>query len=174
MIDYAHPVYFKTGNTFQDAGIQQLNQNSKGTVTSYWRPKTGLVNIADCVDMHCDGHKKMMIVDETGDLIGYKGVILSEAEYKWHNVTRNGHKYTDTRPGLGNYRIPKAMVTTLDGKRIPYDEYAPEKGIVRDESCIYDPSLPGWYCQTSDNLRHFMMNFQMLDADYMVRRLSLG
>ena len=73
MVDYAHPVYFKTGNTFQDAGIQQLNQNSKGTVTSYWRPKTGLVNIADCVDMHCDGHKKMMIVDETGDLIGYKG-----------------------------------------------------------------------------------------------------
>ena len=89
-------------------------------------------------------------------------------------MTRNGHKYTDTRPGLGNYRIPKAMVTTLDGKRIPYDEYAPEKGIIRDESCIYDPSLPGWYCQTSDNLRHFMMNFQMLDADYMVRRLSLG
>ena len=89
-------------------------------------------------------------------------------------MTRNGHKYTDTRPGLGNYRIPKAMVTTLDGKRIPYDEYAPEKGIVRDESCFYDPSLPGWYCQTSDSLRHFMMNFQMLDADYMVRRLSLG
>ena len=79
MIDYAHPVYFKTGNTFQDAGIQQLNQNSKGTVTSYWRPKTGLVNIADCVDMHCDGHKKMMIVDETGDLIGYKGRVRTES-----------------------------------------------------------------------------------------------
>ena len=70
-----------------------------------------------------------MILDETGDLLGYKGTIMSEAEFKWHNVTRNGHKYEDTQPGLGNYRIPKGMLTTLDGKRIDADEYAPEKGL---------------------------------------------
>jgi hypothetical protein len=164
MEDYSHPTYFKEGNTF-DSNVADITKIAK-----FMRPSTKLVNIADCVDLHCDGHKKQMIIDETGDLLGTPGLLHSESEYKWEGVTRNGHTYTDTRPGLGDYRIPKGMLTTLDGDRIPVDDYAPEKGVVRDDNCSYEPDLPGWKC--TDSLKMFMMNYQFMDVDHMVRRVS--
>jgi len=45
-------------------------------------------------------------------------------------------------------------------------------GMIRDDTCFYDHTLPGWFCEKSQNLTTFMMNFQMLDKDYMVRRLT--
>ena len=117
MMDYSFPIYFKTGNEYINSGIN-APVGSKAAVTLFHRPKLNFVNIADCVDLHCDGHKKQLILDDTGDLLGYKGSIFSESEYKWEGVTRNGHTYIDTQPGLGDYRIPRPMTTTLDGKRI--------------------------------------------------------
>ena len=126
MIDYSHPVYFKEGNVFIDAGTSA--SGASGRITQFFRPEIGLVNIADCVDLHCDGHKKILIIDEAGDLLGYPGSITSESEYQWEGVTRNGVTYSDTRAGLGDYRIPTGMLTTLDGKKIDANDYAPEKG----------------------------------------------
>ena len=45
-----------------------------------------------------------------------------KAEFEW-----NG----DPRRGLGDYRIPKTFLTRLNGSKIPVDEIAPYKGILR-------------------------------------------
>jgi len=45
-----------------------------------------------------------------------------KAEFEWDG---------DPRRGLGDYRIPKTLLTRLDSSRIPVDEIAPFKGILR-------------------------------------------
>ena len=77
------------------------------------------INSADCVDMDCDALKKLLFKDLDGSFLGHVGSVISESEFEW-----------DDNParGLGDYRIPKEMVTELDGTRIPYDEIAPNKG----------------------------------------------
>jgi len=57
--DYSHPVYFQTGNQYIDSGINLNNRNTNARLTKMRRPRLSTVNIADCVDMHCDGHKKV-------------------------------------------------------------------------------------------------------------------
>lgn len=77
------------------------------------------INSADCVDMDCDGHKKNIFKDLDGSLLNHIGHVISQSEFDW-----------DTNPqrGLGDYRIPKEMVTDDDGTRIPYDTICPNKG----------------------------------------------
>ena len=42
------------------------------------------VNPSDCVDMDCDGMKKMLITDMDGSLVGGSSAsIIPEAEYQW-------------------------------------------------------------------------------------------
>ena len=77
------------------------------------------VNPSDCVDMDCDGLKKVLLRDSDGSLLGSAGTIIPDSAYKW-----NG----DPRRGLGDYRIPKVMLTRPDGSRIPVDDIAPNKG----------------------------------------------
>lgn len=69
--------------------------------------------------MDCDSKKKALFKDLDGSFLGHVGSVISHSEYEW-----NG----DPRRGLGDYRIPKEMVTMLDGTRIPYDVLAPNKG----------------------------------------------
>lgn len=47
---------------------------------------------------------------------------------------------SDERRGLGDFRIPKTMVTELDGDRIPYATYAPIKGTFRGNHCTWEPT----------------------------------
>ena len=69
--------------------------------------------------MDCDALKKLLFKDLDGSFLGHVGSVISESEFEW-----------DDNParGLGDYRIPKEMVTELDGTRIPYEEIAPNKG----------------------------------------------
>lgn len=76
-------------------------------------------NPADCVDMDCDGKKKTMLRDQDGSLLSVVGSVLPQSEFEW-----NG----DPRRGLGDYRIPKAMLTHPNGSRIPVEQIAPNKG----------------------------------------------
>ena len=39
----------------------------------------------------------------------FEGSIISESEYEWDGHTVNGVTYSDTRDGLGDYRIPKGQ-----------------------------------------------------------------
>ena len=47
---------------------------------------------------------------------------MAEAEYERDGVTRGGVTYSDTRDGLGDYRIPKPLLTNMDGSRIPVEQ----------------------------------------------------
>ena len=70
------------------------------------------INPSDCVDMACDGLLKVSIEDVDGSILNSPGFLISQSEYDW-NVQHSSR-------GLGDYRIPKEMVTELDGTRIPY------------------------------------------------------
>ena len=70
--------------------------------------------------MDCDGLKKALVKDADGTFLGMTGDAFSQSEYEW-----NG----DPRRGLGDYRIPKNMLTYPDGSRQPYDVVAKYKGI---------------------------------------------
>ena len=77
------------------------------------------MNPSDCVDMDCDGQKKAMIRDLDGTLLGSVGTVIAQSEFEWDG---------DSRRGLGDYRIPKVMLTNPDGSRILADDIAPNKG----------------------------------------------
>ena len=77
------------------------------------------INSADCVDMNCDGLKKNLIRDNDGSLLGAIGAVIPQSEYQWDG---------DARRGLGNYRIPKSMLTTTSGLVINPDVLAKYKG----------------------------------------------
>ena len=77
------------------------------------------INPSDCVDMDCDGLKKALIKDLDGTLLTVAGDVIPESEWEWGG---------DPRRGLGDYRIPKAMLTDPSGARRDVDVLAKYKG----------------------------------------------
>lgn len=77
------------------------------------------MNPADCVDMDCDAKKKALLKDLDGLFLGAVGAVVPQSEYEWDG---------DPRRGLGDYRIPKVMLTFPNGTRIPVNQIAPRKG----------------------------------------------
>ena len=65
--------------------------------------------------------KKALLKDLDGSLLGQWGAVVPESEWEW-----NG----DPRRGLGDYRIPKVMLTDLNGDKLAVESFAPNKGIV--------------------------------------------
>ena len=84
------------------------------------------INPADCVDMDCDGLKKAILVDEDGSLLGQPATIVPQSEFEWD---------TNAARGLGDYRIPVAMLTTTSGNRIAVVSKAPHKGTATHSIC---------------------------------------
>lgn len=125
------------------------------------RPNLDLVNPADCVDMDCDGLKKVVIRDMDGSLLGsVNATVTAQAEFEWDG---------DRSRGVGDYRIPVSLRQNLDGSKIPAAKKFPNKGIVRDSSCSLMPTWQAWKCT---NIRHRMMVIESLDSDTEIRRLS--
>ncbi|KAK9957826.1 hypothetical protein ABG768_012036 [Culter alburnus] len=123
------------------------------------RPDLGKVNPSDCVDMDCDAKKKTILKDLDGSFLGAVGAVVPQSEYEW-----NG----DPRHGLGDYRIPKVMLTSLNGSRIPVNQIAPYKGVIRD-TCTY---MNTWQSYKCFGLNYRMLVIESLDADTETRRLS--
>ncbi|XP_033758994.1 fibrocystin-L-like [Pecten maximus] len=149
--DGQHPVVTSRINVYQ-------SENS-----SYFlihRPNIEKVNLNDCVDMDCDGLKKALIKDDDGSFLGTKGAVISKSEWQW-----NG----DTRRGLGDYRIPREMLTIVSGERINVSTIAPHKGIIRNDKCQYRSTWQAYECHDLD---YHMMIIESLDADTETRRLS--
>ena len=71
--------------------------------------------------MDCDGMKKVLLKDLDGSFLenGISGAVIPQSEFEWDG---------DRRRGLGDYRIPKVMLTDLDGTRISVESIAPDKG----------------------------------------------
>ncbi|KAM9290514.1 fibrocystin-L-like, partial [Gastrophryne carolinensis] len=124
------------------------------------RPDVSKANPSDCVDMDCDAKKKSLLKDLDGSFLGKIGAVVPQSEYLWN---------ANTSDGLGDDRIPKMMLTRLNGSRIPVAEVAPYQGIIRDSSCVYMSSWESYKCS---GLNYEMLVIESLDADTETRRLS--
>ena len=91
LLDHSFQMTFESGNTC-------TNCNQKSLIRIH-RPKDKDVNPADCVDLHCDGLKRAMIVDNDGGLFGEAGTLIGETEYEWDGVVRAGKGTTIPRTG---------------------------------------------------------------------------
>ncbi|XP_022097673.1 fibrocystin-L-like isoform X1 [Acanthaster planci] len=151
--DALHPI--------EISGITMTNVDEARKVFLH-RPNVGSVNPSDCVDMDCDGMKKAMIRDLDGSLLGSPGTLIPQSEFEWDG---------DPRRGLGDYRIPKVMLTRPDGSRIPVEDKAPNKGIYRghNNECTFNSNWRAYECHGID---HRMLVVESMDADTEVRRLT--
>uniref|UniRef100_A0A667XGZ1 PKHD1 like 1, tandem duplicate 2 n=1 Tax=Myripristis murdjan TaxID=586833 RepID=A0A667XGZ1_9TELE len=123
------------------------------------RPDVSKANPADCVDMDCDAKKKSLLKDLDGSFLGAVGAVVPQSEFEWGG---------DPRRGLGDYRIPKVMLTFPNGSRIPVDQIAPHKGVIR-ENCTY---VFPWQSYRCFGLNYRMLVIESLDSDTETRRLS--
>lgn len=88
--------------------------------------------------MECDGLKKAILRDLDGSLLGgASATIIPESEWAWDQ---------DPRRGLGDYRIPTAMLTDSDGNRLDVDVLAPNKGSVNNDDNIIEAILMTLSC----------------------------
>ncbi|XP_062385127.1 fibrocystin-L-like [Sardina pilchardus] len=149
--DLQHPIQVKQ--------ITMLESSEGGKLLVH-RPDFKKANPADCVDMDCDAKKKSLLRDEDGTFLGAVGTVVPQSEFEWDG---------DARHGLGDYRIPKVMLTYLNGSRIPVDQIAPNKGVIRDSSCAYKPLWQSYECF---GLNYRLLAIESLDADTETRRLS--
>ncbi|KAG2464816.1 PKHL1 protein, partial [Polypterus senegalus] len=149
--DLQHPIHVM--------GIQVIS-STENAFAFIHRPDLSLVNPSKCVDLTCDAKRKTLLKDLDGSLLGQSGTVVPQSEYQWAG---------DTRYGLGDYRIPKVMLTYLNGSRIPINEIAPNKGVIRDSNCTYMPSWQSYKCFTLD---YEMLVIESLDSDTETRRLS--
>uniref|UniRef100_A0A7M5X729 Cadherin domain-containing protein n=2 Tax=Clytia hemisphaerica TaxID=252671 RepID=A0A7M5X729_9CNID len=132
---------------------------------------TSWINPSDCVDMDCDARRKILISNEDGSFFGQPHQsVISQSEFGW-----SGNGYSGDRVwGLGNFRIPKAMLTRpSDGSRIDANTKYPDKGIVRsldgDSKCTWKEDWGAYTCQ---DITYKFFIIESLDADTETRRLS--
>ena len=167
--DANHPVHMSDISFISDNRFSSpVPSNAKLFVH---RPNLGRVNPSDCVDMECDGLKQVVLKDAGGTFTqsvdGEDRTIISEAEFEWDG---------DPRRGLGDYRIPRTMLSYPNGSRIDINSIYPQKGIVRgvgdfadEQGCVFNSAWNMYECK---NIDHLMMVLESLDADTEVRRLS--
>ncbi|KAM9824037.1 PKHD1 like 1, tandem duplicate 1 [Neosynchiropus ocellatus] len=148
--DFQHPVQVSNLRVYDSV------EDAKVLVQ---RADLGKINPSDCVDMECDAKKKSLLKDLDGSFLGEVGDVVPESEYAWGG---------DPRRGLGDFRIPTAMLTNPDGSRIPVEQIAPNKGILR-EDCTYMPSWQSYKCV---GLSYRILLIESLDSDTETRRLS--
>ncbi|XP_004431348.1 PREDICTED: fibrocystin-L [Ceratotherium simum simum] len=149
--DLQHPIHVKN--------IQLVDTMEQSKIFIH-RPDVSKVNPSDCVDMVCDAKRKSFLRDMDGSFLGKSGSVIPQAEYEW-----NGN----SQFGIGDYRIPKVMLTFPNGSRIPVTEKAPYKGIIRDSTCKY---IPEWQSYRCFGMEYAMMVMESLDSDTETRRLS--
>ncbi|XP_044514196.1 fibrocystin-L [Gracilinanus agilis] len=149
--DLQHPIHVKN--------IHMVDTTEQSKIFIH-RPDLSKVNPSDCVDMVCDAKRKAFLKDIDGSFLGSPGSVIPQAEYEW-----NGNNQL----GVGDYRIPKVMLTYLNGSKIPVSEKAPYKGIIRDSTCKY---ISEWQSYQCFGMEYAMMVIESLDSDSEIRRLS--
>ncbi|XP_038131411.1 PKHD1 like 1, tandem duplicate 1 isoform X2 [Cyprinodon tularosa] len=148
--DLQHPVH---------VSAMRMVDSTEDAKVFIHRPDVGKANPADCVDMDCDAKKKTLLRDLDGSFLGAPGTVVPQSEYEWGG---------DPRRGLGDYRIPKVMLTFPNGSRIPVEQVAPHKGVIR-KNCTY---MSSWQSYECFGLNYRMVVIESLDLDTETRRLS--
>ena len=125
------------------------------------RPDVDLITPKKCVDMDCDGLKKVLITDLDGTFLGKPSVAFSESEWEWGG---------DSRRGLGDYRIPKEALSDENGHMKNISDVYTYRGIVRNENtCTYVADWEAWHCS---NMTMKVLVIESMDSDTEHRRLS--
>ena len=165
--DANHPVHLKS--------IKCIGETtSSGTIDARYKvyihtPNINRINPSDCVDMDCDGMKNVLIKDIDGSFTGEQSLrtIIPMAEIGWDAA--------DRRRGIGDFRIPRSILTNPNGSVVDADEVFPTKGIIRgtsfgnEEDCSL---VVEWNAYLCTKLDHLMLVMENLDEDTQVRRLS--
>lgn len=139
--------------------IQLINVDNSSKVI-FHRPSRAKINPTDCVDMHCDGLKKNLLIDSDGTFLGAPASLISQSEYGWGS----------NQLGLGDFRIPKELLTAMDGSLIDPKTIYDHVGIVREENlCKYRSS---WQCYECINIDYKPLLIESMDSDTFERRLS--
>lgn len=149
--DMQHPI------TFEQITLFYVNNASKVWIH---RPNIESINPTLCIDMDCDGLKKNLLTDIDGTFLGKPGHVFPQSEYQWGSQQR----------GLGDFRIPKTLLTASDGSyKLPSQVYQ-YPGIVRDESmCTYQSDWQAYECHGLD---YKVLIIESMDNDTESRRLS--
>ena len=163
--DANHPVHLESISFASDSASPAIDESLKVYVHV---PKTKRINPSDCVDMDCDGMKNVLLKDD-GSFTESNGprTLIPMAEIGWDGP--------DRRRGIGDFRIPRTMLTNPDGSRISVTNIYPKKGVVRgtvfgsDANCSFNPHWNMYLCSQLD---HLMLVMESLDEDTETRRLS--
>jgi hypothetical protein len=149
--DGQHPVEF--------SNVYLYNYDNSSKIYIH-RPNRGKINPSDCVDMDCDGLKKVLFTDKDGSFLGSPGTVNSQSEFGWGLQQR----------GLGDWRIPKEALADVNGHMMNISYVYKYRGIVRDESlCQYQNDMNGYECHGLDMK---MLLIESLDSDSESRRIS--
>ncbi|CAF1175998.1 unnamed protein product [Rotaria magnacalcarata] len=128
-------------------------------ISNGW-PNLDVVNPARCEDMDCDGLKKDLFIDEDGTLFGQPSSVFSDSEHFWGNQQH----------GVGDFRIPSAALTDVNGQIINITSIYPYRGISRGPTCTYQTSWQMYLCANTTDYR--MLIIESMDSDTETRRLS--
>jgi len=155
--DVNHPTHVKNSI---------LSEVEKNSVVQFERPLLSNVRQGECVDMECDGKKTIFIKDIDGSLLGAPGAILPDAAFAWDNPNELGR-------GLGDYRIPKSLLTDpSNGNSIEVETISDYRGVLGNRDCDYIDSWHAFDCHHSDVYDYRMLSVESMDEDTEFRRLS--
>ena len=151
-MDAQHPVELRN--------IIKKNVDESSLVWMH-RPDKSLIVETRCVDMDCDGLKKVILNDLDGSFLGQSGSVFSQSEWQW-----NG----DRSRGLGDWRIPAEALVDNAGKKKNISDVYTYPGIVRDpDLCALQLDWQAWRCF---NTTMKLLSIESLDSDTETRRLS--
>lgn len=107
-----------------------------------------------------------MIEDIDGGLLGAPGAILPDAAFAWDNPNEVGR-------GLGDYRIPKSVLTNpSDGSIIEVSAISDYRGVLGNRDCDYVDLWHAFDCHHSNVYDYRMLSIESMDEDTEFRRLS--
>ena len=149
--DGMHPMTIETSRLFNVANESKVFLH---------RPNLHKISPKFCIDMDCDGMKKNLLSDLDGTFLGKPGAVISESEWEWGSQQR----------GLGDFRLPKDMLSAENGSMLNPSFVYKYRGIVREEDrCEYQPM---WQAHKCHGLDYKMLIIESMDNDTESRRLS--
>ncbi|XP_045208899.2 fibrocystin-L-like [Mercenaria mercenaria] len=107
-----------------------------------------------CINVNCDSFKYVVLRDLDGSFLGHIGTVVPESEYG----------------RIDECRVPKEMVTMINGTRIPFEQIAPKTGVVRNDNCIYRETWQAYQCFS--DLNYIFMKIKNMDRDARYRQIS--
>ena len=136
-----NPAYEDMQMPIISSGITKINVAS---TVRYDNPSLGSINPSDCVDFPCDAKKKALVIDKDGSLTGTgtPSTVVPDNTFEWDG---------DRSYGQGYYRVPKTMVSDIDGNRIPYADVMPNVGIAQSNDCSVNADWNAVLCQNIDH-----------------------